>query len=106
MRHGGGLSALFGTPVAAAIFVLEVASVGRFLYSALVPTLCASLTAGGVAALLKGEVVRMPLPLNGEVGAVLTLQTAGLAVLCALLSIVFCAVVHQTGHFAGKYLKN
>ena len=34
-------SALFGTPVAAAIFVLEVASVGRFLYSALVPCLCA-----------------------------------------------------------------
>ena len=31
-------SALFGTPVAAAVFVLEVASVGRFLYSGLVPT--------------------------------------------------------------------
>ena len=99
-------SALFGTPVAAAVFVLEVASVGRFLYSALVPTLCASLTAGGVAAALHGEVVRMALPLDGGVGALFTLQTAALAVLCAILSIGFCAGVHQAGHLAAKYLKN
>lgn len=98
-------SALFGTPVAASVFVLEVASVGRFTYSALVPTLCAALTAGKVAALLKSEVVRMTLP-AGDVGAVLTLQTAGLAVLCALLSIGFCVVVHQAGRLAGRFFKN
>ena len=99
-------SALFGTPVAAAVFVLEVASVGRFLYSALVPTLCASLTAGAVARTLHGEVVRMALTVPGEAGVVFTLRTAVLAVACALLSIVFCLVVHQTGHLAGKLLKN
>ena len=99
-------SALFGTPVAAAIFVLEVASVGRFLYSALVPCLCASLTAAGVARLLQGEVVRMGLHLPGEIGAVFTLQTAALAVLCAIMSIVFCLAVHRTGILAAKYLKN
>jgi len=99
-------SALFGTPVAAAIFVLEVASVGRFLYSALVPCLCASLTAAGVARLLQGEVVRMSLHLPGAIGAVFTLQTAALAVLCAIMSIVFCLAVHRTGILAAKYLKN
>ena len=80
-------SALFGTPVAAAVFVLEVASVGRFLYSALVPTLCASLTAGAVARALHSEVVRMALTVPGEAGVVFTLRTAVLAVACALLSI-------------------
>ena len=99
-------SALFGTPVAAAIFVLEVASVGRFLYSALVPCLCASLTAAGVARLLQGEVVRMGLHLPGEIGAVFTLQTAALAVLCAIMSIVFCLAVHRTGILTVKYLKS
>ena len=98
-------AALFGTPVAAAIFVLEVASVGRFLYSGLVPTLCASLTAAGVARLLDGEVMRLTLPAL-SVNALFTAQTAALAILCALLSIVFCVVVHQTGHLAGRYLKN
>ena len=99
-------SALFGTPVAAAIFVLEVASVGRFLYSALVPCLCASLTAGGVARALGGEVVRMTLQLPDGAGALLTLQTAVFAVLCALMSIVFCVAVHHSGALAGKYLRS
>ena len=98
-------SALFGTPVGAAVFVLEVASVGRFLYSALVPCLCASVTAAELSRALHGEVMRMTLPvLDG--GAVLTLQTAALAIACALLSIVFCLVVHQTGHFAARAVKN
>ncbi len=99
-------SALFGTPVAAAIFVLEVVSVGRFFYSALVPTLCASLTAAGVAGLLHGESVRMTLTVAEPVGAVFLLRTAVLAILCALISIAFCFAVHESGHFAGKYLKN
>ena len=98
-------SALFGTPVAASVFVLEVASVGRFTYSALVPTLCASLTAAEVARMLRSEVVRMALP-AGQAGAVLLLQTAALAVLCALLSILFCVAVHGAGHLAKKLLKN
>ena len=99
-------SALFGTPVAAAIFVLEVASVGRFLYSALVPCLCASLTAAGVTGLLHGEVVRMTLPAPEGSAALLTLQTAALAVACALLSILFCIAVHRAGVLSARYLKN
>ena len=98
-------AALFGTPVGAAVFVLEVASVGRFLYSALVPCLCASVTAAELSKALHGEVMRMALP-SIDVGTLLTLQTAALAILCAILSIVFCIVVHQTGHFAAHTLKN
>ena len=98
-------AALFGTPVGAAVFVLEVASVGRFLYSALLPCLCASLTAAEVSKALHGEVMRLALPAWTGGGALL-LQTAALAVVLALLSIVFCVVVHQTGHLAQKYLKN
>ena len=99
-------SALFGTPVGAAVFVLEVASVGRFLYSALLPTLCASLTAAELARLLEGEVVRMNLPVLSGSSLLLTGQTAVLAILCAVLSIVFCVAVHQAGHLAERYLKN
>ena len=73
--------------------------------SALVPTLCASLTAAEVARLLQGEVMRMALP-HAPITAVLTLQTAALAVACAILSIVFCVAVHRTGHLAERFLKN
>lgn len=42
-------AALFGTPMAAAIFSLEVISVGIMYYTALMPCLIASLVAAGVA---------------------------------------------------------
>ena len=48
----------------------------------------------------------MGLHLPGEIGAVFTLQTAALAVLCAIMSIVFCLAVHRTGILAAKYLKS
>lgn len=42
---GAVFSALFGTPLTATIFALEVISVGVFYYSALVPCIVASLAA-------------------------------------------------------------
>ena len=99
-------AALFGTPVAAAVFVLEVASVGHFHYSALLPCVCASATAGWLSRQLGGEVMRLSFPALGETGALLGLQTAALAVLCALLSIGFCVAVHGCDELAGRYLKN
>ena len=53
-------SALFGTPMAAAVFALEVVSVGVMYYTALMPCMIASLIASGFAA---GMV------LNGVAGA-------------------------------------
>lgn len=43
-------SALFGTPMAAAVFALEVVSVGVMYYAALMPCMIASLIASGFAA--------------------------------------------------------
>ena len=45
-------SALFGTPLAAAVFSMEVVSVGLIYHAAFVPCLTASLTAYGVSLLL------------------------------------------------------
>lgn len=95
-------SALFGTPITAAIFVLEVVSVGKFYYFALLPCLTAALTAFELSALLGGEQVRLTIPFTGEITVLLVFQVALLAVLCALMSIIFCVVVHRGGHFFGK----
>ena len=99
-------SALFGTPAAAAIFVLEVVSVGRFYYFALLPCLTASAVAFGLSQLLGGELIRIAIPFSGPMTALLTLQTAVLAIFCALISILFCVTVHRCSWLAGKYLKN
>ena len=99
-------SALFGTPVTAALFVLEVVSVGRFYYFAMLPCLTASLVAFWLAQLAGGEMVRMTAVLTGGVTAWALLRVAALAALCALLSILFCVVVHGASHLAEKRLKN
>ncbi len=99
-------SALFGTPVTAAVFVLEVISVGRFFYSGMLPCLTASVVAYGLSRLTGGEVVRMSISLPGGVTAPLVLGTAVLAAACALMSIVFCVAIHRTGHYTAQWFKS
>lgn len=100
-------SALFGTPLTAAVFVVEVISVGTVLYSAFLPCVVASYTSFLVAGALGVSPLRFS-PAGGvPVFTVETaLRTVGLASLAGLVSIVFCVCIHQTGHLAEKYLKN
>lgn len=99
-------SAVFGTPMAAAFFSMEVISVGIMHYSALVPCVVASLT----ASMLAKSVGIAP-----EQYAVLeippfTWMNAGklviLALCLALVSILFCLVLHQTEHLYQSLLSN
>lgn len=99
-------SVLFGTPMAAAIFPMEVASVGIFYYAALVPCVLSSYLASFLAETLGvgGESFLIAEPLETQ------LPNAGwvilLAVLCAGVSILFCVALEKVGAAAQKYLKN
>ena len=122
----GVFSALFGTPLTATIFALEVISVGVLYYAGLLPCITASLT-GYYIALLIGMVhqhfklvevfsvldniimgveptrftVAMPALAWPTLGLV-----AVLAVGCALVSILFCRGLHITEHLAARVLKD
>ena len=102
----GLFSALFGTPLTATVFALEVVNVGHFRYAALFPCLLSALIADGVprALGLPGETYRLSgLP---ELGPVSLLRCGALAILAALVSIAFCVLMHQAGHLYKKYLPN
>lgn len=96
-------SALFGTPVAAAIFSLEVVSIGVLYYAALVPCVFSSFLAVGIAraAGLEGE--HFPV----EMIPALDLKAMGLLVLlgilCSAVSILFCVLLHTAEHAYRKY---
>ncbi len=82
----GAFSALFGTPMAAAVFSMEVVSVGLMYYAALVPCVVSSLVALGVAKFfgVHGEqftILTMPefLPDAAEAGTHNVLGIAGLS---------------------------
>ncbi len=99
-------SALFGTPMAAAIFPMEMVSVGVMYYIALVPCVISSLVAHGIAVSFG---VSNELFLIGEVpafGILSSVKISVLAILCALVSILFCVILHQTEYLYKKLFKN
>lgn len=99
-------SALFGTPLAAAIFPMEVVSVGIMHYAALVPCVFASIVASRIALAfgMHGEafpVMNVPEFSAGNLAWILLL-----AVLCAVISILFCLMLHKAGSLAQKLFSN
>ncbi|MBQ8587983.1 MAG: chloride channel protein [Clostridia bacterium] len=95
-------AALFGTPLAAAVFALEVSSVGLMYYAALLPCVIASASAYGVSLFLGVEPVRFaPVVVEsfslGFGGGIFLLS-----VLCALVSILFCVCIKRVEHHADK----
>lgn len=99
-------SALFGTPMAAAIFSMEVVSVGIMHYSALVPCVIASLLAHAIAVSFGVSPEAFPLKKLPAFTFRSAALVCALAVLCALLSICFCVILHQTEHLYRKLIKN
>lgn len=103
-------SALFGTPVTAAIFSMEVISVGAMYYSALVPSVISALVGYCIAIRFGVEKTFFVLQNIPEITIASVMRVTVFAVLCGLLSIVFCVVMHGTGKifkkaYANKYIR-
>lgn len=99
-------AAVFGTPMAAAVFSMEVVSVGIMYYAALVPCVIASIIASKFAAGFginpeSFHVVNIP-ELTIETGLKMVL----VAVACAAISIIFCIALQGVSNLYAKFLKN
>ncbi len=99
-------SAMFGTPVSAAVFVLEVICVGTFQYAAFLPCIIASCTAGWLGRLLGSKPMAFDLPHIPEASWEFVLKIALLAALTAALSIVLCIALHKSSEFWARLIKN
>ncbi len=102
----GLFAALFGTPLTATIFAIEVISIGVVYYSALIPCLSSSLVAFAVTRFFKVEGVAFKLPGVPELTAVMCIKTIALAAICAGISILFCAAMHGSHALFKKFIKN
>ncbi len=97
-------SGLFGTPITAAVFAMEVVSVGVMYYAAMVPCLVAALTSFQLAQLCRlHQSVGYSVLQTALLGPASMLQTAVLGVLCALVSILFCKVMHAAPRLYARY---
>ncbi len=90
----GGFGSVFGVPVAGAVFALEVQSIGRLRYEALVPSLTASVVGDLVVRAL--DVHHAPVPALGEIdlsgGLLVKVAVAG--AVFGLVSTVFSRLTH------------
>lgn len=103
---GALFAGLFGTPVTAVFFVMEVLAMGHMIYAAIVPCAAASITAYGVSLLLHVRPEAYEIRNVPAFTAVSALQTLGLSVLCAGLSILFCVVMHTVHEKSAAWIKN
>ncbi len=92
-------SAVFGTPVAAAVFAMEVINVGTMQYSALVPCTISSLMASAVAVRLGNAPENYMVHSVADFSPNTAAATILLACICAGVSVVFCIMLHKTSSF-------
>lgn len=101
-----GFSALFGTPMAAAIFSLEVVSVGIMHYSALVPCVTASLIAHFVANFCNIPPEVFPVFAVPAMDVLRFVKIAVFATAVGGASVLFCVILHTGEHIYEKWIKN
>ena len=101
----GVFSALFGTPLTATVFALEVISVGVLYYAGLVPCITAAMTGYLISLLLGVPPTRFTVAMPA-LDAWTMLLVLVLAILCAVVSILFCRGLHITEHLAARLVKN
>ena len=101
----GVFSALFGTPVAASVFAMEVISVGIMHYAALVPCAVSSVIALSIAKYFGVSFISF----NVKVIPQLTFYTAGMSALmgliCGILALLFCAMLMYSEEFLKSMFK-
>ncbi len=101
-----GFAALFGTPLAAAMLAMEVVSVGVLYYAAIVPCTLSAL----IALMVSGRFGIAPTAFSvagvPELEAATLIRCVVLGVLFALLSMLFCVLMHTGTRLYGKAAPN
>ncbi|MBO5364163.1 MAG: chloride channel protein [Clostridia bacterium] len=99
-------SALFGTPLTAAIFAIEVTYIGAVQYSGLFPCIVASMMAYRTALFLGITPVRFPNVAMQAVSAPTMVRALVLAFFCAMVSILLCVAIRESRKYMKKLLPN
>lgn len=103
---GALFSAVFGTPLGACVFALEVIRVGHFCSAAFFPAMVSSVTAFGISHMLGVEAERFSVNAVNEFSLDTLWRVAVIAVAGAVVSIIFCGAIHYADKIFEKAFKN
>lgn len=99
-------SALFGTPVTAAIFSIEVISVGIMHYSAIIPCVVSAITAVQISTAMNVRPTSFSMMMVPQLQEITVVKVVPFAIVCALASRFFCFVIHRVKHIFQGYIPN
>lgn len=99
-------SAVFGTPLAAAIFPMEMISVGIMHYAALVPCVFSAIMANRFAVNMGINPEAFVIADIPEFTAIHAAKFVLLGIFCAGLSVLFCLFLRGAGKFYHTFFKN
>ena len=102
----GLFSALFNTPITAAVFSLEAIKVGNIYYGALIPCLMSSAVAFTFSHYFNIKPVTYHIADLPALTPALLVKVIIFAILCALVSMVFCECMRLSSTLYSKYFKN
>lgn len=100
-----GFSALFGTPLSAAVFAMEVENVGIMYYAAIVPCFFSSLLADIVSGFLGCKGTSFVVMNAPELTIPTMVRIILLGGLCGMLANLFCRVMRGVSFLYRAYLK-
>ena len=99
-------SAIFGTPLAAGVFVLEVITVGSICVRAIFPVFVSTITAYFTANALGAKAEDFNVKVLPDVSFSVFLKVILLSVVAAAVGYIFCKTLHFTEHLFKRYIKN
>ena len=99
-----GFTALFGTPLAASVFALEILA-NKIRYAALLPVFLSSISAKVFSGFFGAETERYALSLSPELSPALIIRLFAAGILAAFLSMLMCIALDETHILYGK-IKN
>ncbi len=102
----GLFSALFNTPITAAVFSLEAIKVGNIFYGALIPCLMSSAVAFVFSHYFNIRPLSYRIAGFPAIRPDTIVKVVIFSVLCALVAILFCIAMKQSSNLFKKYLKN
>lgn len=99
-------AALFGIPLTSAVFSMEMISVGIMYYSAIVPCVLSAIIGVFLSRLFGMEATTFVISGIPEITVFVLLKVIAMGILCALLSILFCRLMHLSPRLYRRFLPN
>lgn len=99
-------SAIFGTPVAATVFPIAIMNVGTYKFVALVPCLVSAIVAGNISIFIGNSPESFFIANIPDINLVSILKITILAIICGLVSMLFCKSLHKSADLFKEKIQN